>query len=86
MNNTYIIGILLGMIILMPAALRLAARLMNRRLARKLATGPVGLLLKYDYRYAMDLSRLVSAGERSPAEAGKLANDWILRNKGRGGL
>jgi len=85
MNYTYLIGIILGMIILIPAALRLASSMLNRRLARKLATGPVGLLLKHDYHYAMDLSQLVSAGDLSPAEAGKLANDWMLRSKGRGG-
>ena len=85
MNYTYLIGIILGMIILIPAALRLTSSMMNRRLARKLATGPVGLLLKHDYHYAMDLSRLVSAGDLSPAEAGKLANDWMMRSKGLGG-
>lgn len=85
MNYTYIIGIILGMIILIPAALRLVSSMMNRRLARKLATGPVGLLLKHDYHYAMDLSQLVSAGDLSPAEAGRLANDWMLRSKNRGG-
>lgn len=85
MNYSYLIGILLGMLILIPAALRLASSMLNRRLARKLATGPVGLLLKHDYHYAMDLSRLVSAGDLSPAEAGKLANDWMLRSTDRGG-
>jgi len=84
MNYTYLIGALLSMTLLIPAALRLFSSIMNRRLARKLATGPVGLLLKHDYHYAMNLSRMVSEGELSVAEAGKLANDWMLRNRSQG--
>ena len=85
MNYTCLIGALLSMTILIPAAIRLFSSILNRRLARKLATGPVGILLKHDYHYAMNLSRMVSEGDMSVAEAGKLANDWMLRSRSGGG-
>ena len=86
MNYTYLAGTLIALVVLIPAALRIFSRIMNRRLARRLATGPVGLLLKHNYRYAMDLSQMVSTGELSVADAGKLANNWMLQRESRSGV
>ena len=77
MNYTCVVGTLVGLVILIPAALRLFSKAMNRRLARKLAMGPVGILLKHDYQYAMDLSRMVSEGELSHTEASRIADIWL---------
>jgi hypothetical protein len=81
MNYTHVVGTLVGLAILIPAALRIFSKTMNRRLARKLATGPVGILLKHDYQYAMDLSRMVSEGDLSHTEASRVADNWLSGNK-----
>ena len=83
MNYTYLIGTLMCLIILIPAALRIFSKIMNRRLARKLATGPVGTLLKHDYNYAMDLSQMVSEGDLSLTEATTIADNWLSNNNVR---
>ncbi len=86
MNYTFLFGILMCLTILIPAALRTFSKAMNRRLARKLATGPVGILLKHDYNYAMDLSRMVSDGDLSLTEATVIADNWLQQNRGQVGV
>jgi len=80
MNYTFLIGTLMCLTILIPAAVRTFSNVMNRKLARKLATGPVGILLKHDYNYAMDLSRMVSEGDLSLGEATVIADNWLSKH------
>ncbi len=80
MNYTYWVGAILCLVLLIPAAMRAVSKALNRKLARRLATGPVGVLLQHNYSYAMDLSRMAADGELSEAEAGALAESWLFRN------
>jgi len=82
MNYGYTIGILISLILLIPAALKMYSKISNRRLARKLATGSVGALLRYDYNYAMSLSRMVSEGDLSLQDAAAIADSQLKRNIG----
>lgn len=77
MDYLILIGCILTLALLTPAMVRALSHAMNRRLARKLATGPVGVLLRHDYPYAMELSNMVSEGNLSVAEASELADNWI---------
>ena len=77
MKEIVIIALIAGMAILAMRIPKLISRILNRRLARKLAQGPVGLLMRYDYDYAMDLSSAVFSGETTLRQASKHAETWI---------
>lgn len=74
------IGCVLILTLLTPGVVRALAHASNRRLARKLAKGPVGLLLKFDYNYAIDLSKMVSKGDLSLSDATSIA-EHCLKDK-----
>lgn len=76
-------GCVLILALLTPAMVRTISHAMNRRLARKLAKGPVGQLLKHDYNYAMELSRMVSEGDLSLSKASNIAKHRLNRNSDR---
>lgn len=86
MNYTYFIGSLMCFLIFIPAALRTYSKRMHRRLARRLASGSVGALLKHEYNYAMELSQMVSEGDLSVADVTVMADNWLLRNTDSGVL
>ena len=74
---TFIIGCVLILALLTPTVARVVSHAMNRRLARKLAKGPVGQLLKHDYNYAMELSKMVSEGDLSLSEVTNIAEHCL---------
>ena len=80
MKEIVIIAAITGLIILAIKIPKLISRVLNRRLARKLAEGPVGLLMRYDYEYAMDLSSSVFSGETTLEQASRHAEIWIHLN------
>lgn len=84
MKEIVIIALIAGLVILAIRIPKLISRILNRRLARKLAEGPVGLLMRYDYDYAMDLSSAVFSGETTLRQASKHAEIWIRQNKAAG--
>jgi|GEM_PF-898968 len=63
------------MILLIPATRRAVTGVINRRIARRLATGPVNTLFKHDYNYAMVLSHMVAEGDLHIEDATELAYD-----------
>jgi hypothetical protein len=82
MNEFLIVGTLIAMVPLMPMLLKVVSRRLNRRLARKLAGGPVGALMRYDYDYAMALSRDVLTGELNAEQAARIADRCLRRVAG----
>jgi hypothetical protein len=78
------IGILVAAVLLTPVMLKMVSRQLNRRLAARLAKGPVGTLMRFDYDYAMTLSRDVFAGELSVEQAAQLAGRYLHDFPGRG--
>ena len=76
-NYALIFGCILVLVLLTPAMAKTISHAMNRRLARKLAKGPVGLLLKHDFNFAMELSKKVSKGDLSVAEVTKIAEHCL---------
>ena len=84
MKEIVIIAAIAGLFILAIKIPKLISRILNRRLARKLAEGPVGLLMRYDYDYAMDLSSAVFSGETTLQQASGLTEIWIRLNTASG--
>ena len=84
MKEIVIIAAITGLAILAIRIPKLISRVLNRRLARKLAEGPVGYLMRYDYDYAMDLSSAVFSGETTLRQASKQAEIWIRLNNPAG--
>jgi hypothetical protein len=77
MDETWIVGAIATTALLMPVIVKGVSRRLNRRLARKLARGPVGALMRYDYDYAMALSRDVFTGELSVEQAAQIADRFL---------
>jgi len=65
------------MITLIPVTRRVITGIINRRMARRLETGPVGMLFKHDYNYAMVLSNMVAEGDLNIKDATELADDLL---------
>jgi len=63
------------MILLIPATRRTVTGVINRRMARRLATGPVNTLFKHDYNYAKVLTHMVAEGDLHIEDATGLAHD-----------
>jgi hypothetical protein len=84
MTEIALIGVLAGLVILVTRIPKRVSRLLNRRLARKLAKGPVGTLMRHNYDYAMELSAAVFQGEKSLEQAKKHAETWIHLNVATG--
>ena len=78
-NYALILGCILVLALLTPAMAKAVSHAMNKRLARKLAKGPVVLLLKHDFNYAMELSKMVSQGDLSLAEVTKIAEHCLWK-------
>ena len=79
MNAVLIFGTLVASALVMPVLLKFFSRQLNRRLARKLARGPVGALMRYDYDYAMALSRDVFTGDLKAEQAARIADRFLRR-------
>jgi len=67
------------MILLIPATRRAITGVINRRMTRRLATGPVNTLFKQDYDYAMVLSHMVAEGDLHIEDATGLAQDRMMQ-------
>jgi len=63
------------MILLIPATQRAVTGVINRKVARRLTTGPVNMLFKHDYNYAMVLTHMVAEGDLHIEDATELAHD-----------
>jgi hypothetical protein len=83
MDLAWIIGISAATALLARLFLKWVSRRLNRRLAEKLARGPVGELIRFDYDYAMALSREVFAGGMSVEQAAQIADRHLKRAVGQ---
>lgn len=71
----FLVGWAACMVVLIPATRRVITGIINRRMAGRLATGPVGMLFKHDRNYAMVLSNMVAEGDLDIDDAAALAHD-----------